>query len=180
MFTRLNICRANFSPPAADFALFTLFAEEVAGEEVDTEDESGPTGGAGLDVVPLFSCIRRKYVWVWNKATRHARSESCKNLCCVITIKLSTFALIARQFLMQDRHDRTLTESVMLSPTYQTSWVMENLHDKSGILPDPDIFAFDILLVPAQELPPRVFLHFEPKRDEFGFPEPLLQGCFRV
>ncbi len=44
---------------------------------------------------------------------------------------------------MQDRHDSTRTESVMLCPTYQTSWVMENLHDKSGILPDPDIFAVD-------------------------------------
>ncbi len=47
---------------------------------------------------------------------------------------------------MQDRHDRirTLTESVMLCPTYQTSWVMENLHDKSGTLPDPDTFTVDI------------------------------------
>ncbi len=27
--------------------------------------------------------------------------------------KLSTFDLIERQFLMQERHDRTLTESVM-------------------------------------------------------------------
>ncbi len=42
---------------------------------------------------------------------------------------------------MQERHDRTLAESVMLCPTCQTSWVMENLHDKSSILPDPDIFA---------------------------------------
>ncbi len=55
--------------------------------------------------------------------------------------KLSTFDLIERQFLMQNRHDTTLTESVMLCPTYQTSWVMGHLHDKSGIPPDPDIFA---------------------------------------
>ncbi len=45
---------------------------------------------------------------------------------------------------MQNRHDRTLIESVMLCPTYQTSWVMENLRDRSGTLPDPDIFAVHI------------------------------------
>ncbi len=57
--------------------------------------------------------------------------------------KLSTVNLFERQFLMQDRHHITLTESVMLCPTYQTSYVMENLHDKSGFLPDPDIFTVD-------------------------------------
>ncbi len=31
---------------------------------------------------------------------------------------------------MQDRHGGDLAESVMLSPAFQTSWVMENLHDK--------------------------------------------------
>ncbi len=46
---------------------------------------------------------------------------------------------------MQDKDDRTLTESVMLCPTYQTSWVTENLHDKSGTLPDPDTFTFDMM-----------------------------------
>ncbi|CAD7961456.1 unnamed protein product [Amoebophrya sp. A120] len=59
--------------------------------------------------------------------------------------KLSTFDLVERQFLMQNKHDRirTLTESVMLCPAYQTSWIIENLHDKPSTLPDPDIYAFD-------------------------------------
>ncbi len=29
---------------------------------------------------------------------------------------------------MQDRHERDGTESVMLGPAFQTSWVMEKLH----------------------------------------------------
>ncbi len=44
---------------------------------------------------------------------------------------------------MQDRHDRDLTEFVMLGAAFQTSRVMESLHDKACIRPDPDIFAFD-------------------------------------
>ncbi len=43
---------------------------------------------------------------------------------------LSTFDQVGREFVMQDRHGRDLAESVMLSPGFQTSWVMENLHDK--------------------------------------------------
>ncbi len=31
---------------------------------------------------------------------------------------------------MQDRHGGDLAESVMLSPAFPTSWVMENLRDK--------------------------------------------------
>ncbi len=31
---------------------------------------------------------------------------------------------------MQDRHDRDLKEFVMLGPAFQTSWVMEDQHDK--------------------------------------------------
>ena len=44
---------------------------------------------------------------------------------------------------MQDRHERDRIESAMLGPAFQISWVMEKLHDKSRILPDPDIFTFD-------------------------------------
>ncbi len=51
---------------------------------------------------------------------------------------LSTFDQVERQFLMQDRHDSDLTESVMLGPPLQIIWVMENLHDKSST------FAVDI------------------------------------
>ncbi len=54
---------------------------------------------------------------------------------------LSTFDQVERQFLMQDRHDSDLTESVMLDLPLQIIWVMENLHDKSSKVPDPDIFA---------------------------------------
>ncbi len=47
--------------------------------------------------------------------------------------KLPTFGFdqVGAEFLMQNRHGRDLAESVMLSPALQTSWVMENLHDKS-------------------------------------------------
>ncbi len=53
---------------------------------------------------------------------------------------------------MQDRHDRDHpTESVMLGAAIQTSWVMENRHDKSYIL--SDVFAFDIAEDPTTLLP---------------------------
>ncbi len=45
---------------------------------------------------------------------------------------------------MQDSHKKGLAGSVMLGPTFQTSWVMEKQHDKSRLLPDPDIFTLDI------------------------------------
>ncbi len=45
---------------------------------------------------------------------------------------------------MQERHARDLREYVMLGLAFQTSWDMENLHHKSCILPDPDIFTFDM------------------------------------
>ncbi len=32
---------------------------------------------------------------------------------------------------MQERHDRDLKESVMLGLAFQTSWLMQNVHDKS-------------------------------------------------
>ncbi len=45
---------------------------------------------------------------------------------------------------MQERHDRDLKESVMLEGlAFQTSWLMQNVHDKSENLPDPDPFTFD-------------------------------------
>ncbi len=55
----------------------------------------------------------------------------------------SLFDQVGRKFLMQDRHERDRTESVMLGPAFQTSCVMEKLQDKSRTLQDPDIFAFD-------------------------------------
>ncbi len=44
---------------------------------------------------------------------------------------------------MQDGYDSDLMESVMPGPPLQMIWVMENLHDKSSKVPDPDIFRFD-------------------------------------
>ncbi len=44
---------------------------------------------------------------------------------------------------MRCRHQEALTKSVMLGHASQTSDVMQNVHDKPGNLPDPDIFAFD-------------------------------------
>ncbi len=44
--------------------------------------------------------------------------------------QLATFDQVESEFLMQDRHDIDLRESVMPGPAFQTSWVMENLHDK--------------------------------------------------
>ncbi len=55
---------------------------------------------------------------------------------------------------MQGTHWKGFAESIMLCPTYQTSWVMENLHDKSGNLPDPDIFTVDIAPVCCLNSPP--------------------------
>ncbi len=49
-------------------------------------------------------------------------------------IKLCTFDQVGRESLMQDRHGRDLTDSVMLGPAFQTSGVMENLHDKFTLL----------------------------------------------
>ncbi len=46
--------------------------------------------------------------------------------------KLSAFDQVEREFLMQERHDRDLKESVMLGLPFQTSWVMENLHHLPG------------------------------------------------
>ncbi len=47
--------------------------------------------------------------------------------------ELYTFDQLRREFLMQGRHGRDLAESFMLSPAFQTSWLMENLHDKSTL-----------------------------------------------
>ncbi len=52
---------------------------------------------------------------------------------------------------MQDRHERHRAESVMLGPAFQASWVTEKLHDKSRILPDPDIFTFDMGVVETND-----------------------------
>ncbi len=38
---------------------------------------------------------------------------------------------------------RSWNKSVMLPHTSHASWVMQNVHEKSSNLPDPDIFAFD-------------------------------------
>eukprot|EP00926_Amoebophrya_sp_RCC4398_P021360 GSA120T00025259001.1 len=47
---------------------------------------------------------------------------------------LSAFDQVEREFLMQERHDTDLKESVMLGLAFQTSWVIENLHHKSGVI----------------------------------------------
>ncbi len=44
---------------------------------------------------------------------------------------------------MRYRHQEALTKSVMLGHASQTSGVMQNVHDKPGNLPDPDIFTVD-------------------------------------
>ncbi len=44
---------------------------------------------------------------------------------------------------MRNRHRGALNKSVMLGHASQTSWPMQNMHDKSQNLPDPDIFTFD-------------------------------------
>ncbi len=49
--------------------------------------------------------------------------------------KLSTFDQVWKEFFMQVRHGRDLTDSVMLGPAFafQTSRVMKNLHHKSTL-----------------------------------------------
>ncbi len=44
---------------------------------------------------------------------------------------------------MRNRYHKALKKSVMLGHASQTSWPMQNVHDKSQNLPDPDIFASD-------------------------------------
>ncbi len=44
---------------------------------------------------------------------------------------------------MRNRHQEPLEKSVMLRHASQTSWLMQNVHDKFQNLPDPGIFAFD-------------------------------------
>ncbi|CAD7937009.1 unnamed protein product, partial [Amoebophrya sp. A120] len=46
-------------------------------------------------------------------------------------------------FVMRSRHQEARSKSVMRGRALQTSWVMQNMHDKSQNLPDPDIFTFD-------------------------------------
>ncbi len=90
-----------------------------------------------------------KYVWVWKVATCHANSGSCKNLCCMNAKSCPLSTKLPGSFSCRIGMVRLgvgidLTESVMLGAALQTTWIMENLHDKSrNYLPDPDIVAFD-------------------------------------
>ncbi len=72
--------------------------------------------------------------------------------------KLSTSSdQIEREFLTQDhRHDGDLTESVMLGPAFQTSWVMHKLHDNPCNLPDLGIFVLDAAVLHATRVAARV------------------------
>ncbi len=54
---------------------------------------------------------------------------------------------------MRSRHQQALKKSVMLGHTGQTSWVMQNVHDRSQNLPDPDIFAVDREGLEANRVP---------------------------
>ncbi|CAD7931793.1 unnamed protein product [Amoebophrya sp. A120] len=49
---------------------------------------------------------------------------------------------------MRNRHQDALKTSVMLGHASQTSRLMQNVHHKYQNLPDPDIFAFDMQLLP--------------------------------
>ncbi len=43
---------------------------------------------------------------------------------------------------MRNKHQEAFEKSGMLGHALQASLVMQNMHDKPGNLPDPDIFAF--------------------------------------
>ncbi len=74
--------------------------------------------------------MKCKNVWVWKvgtcdatfglyiKSVLHEQHKRC-NLC-----------YAERAFLMRCEHQKALAESLMLGHASQTSWVMENLHDK--------------------------------------------------
>ncbi len=82
--------------------------------------------------------VKSKELWSY-QMQKCLGLEDC-NLSCYIRImqksvlhecqKLPTFDQVRREFLMQDRHERDLSDSAMLGPAFQTSRVMENLHDK--------------------------------------------------
>ncbi len=44
---------------------------------------------------------------------------------------------------MRNKHQEALKKSVVLGYASQTSWLMQNVHDKCQNLPDPDICTFD-------------------------------------
>ncbi|CAD7953442.1 unnamed protein product [Amoebophrya sp. A120] len=79
--------------------------------------------------------------------------EDC-NLCCCIRMskkfvlhaqqKEPNFCYAERALVMRNRHQESLKKAGMLGHASQTSWLRQNVHDKSQNLADPeDIFAFD-------------------------------------
>ncbi len=90
-----------------------------------------------------------KNVWVWKMAACDAAYGLHVESVLHEPQKRSTISYAeCWAFLMQYGHQKAVkTRSVMLRHAPQTSWVMQNVHDKRRALPDPDIFAFDILVV---------------------------------
>ncbi len=54
------------------------------------------------------------------------------------------FCYAEKAFVMRNTHQEALKKSVLLGYASQTSWLMQNVHDKCQNLPDPGIFTVDI------------------------------------
>ncbi len=67
------------------------------------------------------------------------RSLHHEKICHAWLAKGRAFCFRERGFVMRIRHWNTRSKSVMLELACQTIWLMQKLHDRSRILPDPDI-----------------------------------------
>ncbi len=78
----------------------------------------------GLEECNLSCCI-----WIPKKSVLHEQQRECN------------FCYAGRAFVMRNRHQEALKKYLMPWHASQTSWLMQNEHDKFQNLPDPDIFA---------------------------------------
>ncbi len=92
---------------------------------------------------PTELLMHCKDVLVWKVSTCDAGFRFYNKSVLHEQQKRSSFRDGERAFLMRNRHQEALSKSVTLGHASQTSGVMQNVHDKPGILPDPDTFAFD-------------------------------------
>ncbi len=96
-------------------------------------------------ILHMMLFMHCKYVWVWKVSTCDAGFRFHNKSVLHEQQKNSSFFHGESAFLMRYRHQEAVVKSVMLGHASQTSGVMQNVHDKPCILPDPDTFALDAL-----------------------------------
>ncbi len=74
-------------------------------------------------------------------------NSSIKNMYCMTSKRTPVCATRRGHFSCGRGIAKSSKQSVMLGHASQTSWAIQNMHDKPGNLPDPDIFTFDTYLV---------------------------------